>query len=65
MALFLLKDFRFSSATAGTEQNGHTLVKSCSVKLHEIMKNALFRDVTPCGSCNFLRNVGSYKSHMA
>jgi hypothetical protein len=41
-----------------------------------IMKNGVFWDVTPCGSCKsrlspdeggakFLRNVGSYKSHTA
>jgi hypothetical protein len=37
------------------------------------MKNGVFWDVTPCGSCKnrrlrgarFLRNVGSYKSHTA
>jgi hypothetical protein len=37
------------------------------------MKNGVFWVVTPCGSCKspdeggarFLRNVGSYKSHMA
>jgi hypothetical protein len=41
-----------------------------------IMKNGVFWDVTPCGSCKnrrypddggakFLRNVGSYKRHTA
>jgi hypothetical protein len=28
-------------------------------------KNGVFWDVTPCGSCKFLRSVGSYKSHTA
>jgi hypothetical protein len=48
-----------------------------SGQLHPL-KNAYLKDVTPCGSCKnrrfrgtydrgakFLRNVGSYKSHMA
>jgi hypothetical protein len=35
-----------------------------------LVKNGVFWDITPCDSCDeggakFLRNVGSYKSHMA
>jgi hypothetical protein len=36
--------------------------KKTATETFEMLKNAVFWDVMPCGFC---MNVGSYKSHMA
>jgi hypothetical protein len=42
-----------------------SIIVCCHYEVTDFLKNCVFWDVTPCGSCKFLRNVGSYKSHTA